>query len=234
MLSFSELIEIGNASVPFRRLYDMFNLTYNHADGTTQCKCPFHGEDKHPSARIYEDTNSWFCWTCGFAKTPIFFLKSMLDQPLTDSVVEFYKYFRKDIINANPELAGESFSADDIKLAYLRHLGDNSGILATQRKLSGIFLTKRDDLEVVLPTIVAGMDQSLIYKATRDLWRRNYNNPNFTRLYYEFTNHLDLTRSPEAPIVVCNNFNFFLANLQRSFKNFLEDPAATPRIKNVL
>lgn len=29
-----------------------------------QLKCPFHGRDTKPSARLYNNTNSFFCWVC--------------------------------------------------------------------------------------------------------------------------------------------------------------------------
>jgi DNA primase len=29
-----------------------------------QLKCPFHGRDTKPSARLYNSTNSFFCWVC--------------------------------------------------------------------------------------------------------------------------------------------------------------------------
>lgn len=32
--------------------------------GTHQVPCPFHGEDRKPSARIYADTNKIYCFTC--------------------------------------------------------------------------------------------------------------------------------------------------------------------------
>ena len=30
----------------------------------TQISCPFHGDDLHPSARVYAETNTLYCWTC--------------------------------------------------------------------------------------------------------------------------------------------------------------------------
>jgi DNA primase len=30
----------------------------------SQIRCPFHGSDSHPSARVYTTTNTIFCWTC--------------------------------------------------------------------------------------------------------------------------------------------------------------------------
>ena len=37
----------------------------NVPDGINQqISCPFHGIDSHPSARVYTQTNTIFCWTC--------------------------------------------------------------------------------------------------------------------------------------------------------------------------
>jgi len=30
----------------------------------SQLRCPFHGDDKKPSARFYKNTQSMFCWVC--------------------------------------------------------------------------------------------------------------------------------------------------------------------------
>jgi len=37
-----------------------------------QFKCDLHGgHDAKPSARVYPQTNSWFCWACGKARDPV-------------------------------------------------------------------------------------------------------------------------------------------------------------------
>jgi DNA primase len=35
-----------------------------HIVSEVQLKCPFHGRDNKPSARLYKDTKSCFCWVC--------------------------------------------------------------------------------------------------------------------------------------------------------------------------
>jgi hypothetical protein len=39
-------------------------LEIRYPNTTSQLKCPFHGEDAHPSARIYSDTNKFWCFKC--------------------------------------------------------------------------------------------------------------------------------------------------------------------------
>lgn len=36
-----------------------------------QIRCPFHGTDLHPSARVYPADNSFYCWTCKKTYTPV-------------------------------------------------------------------------------------------------------------------------------------------------------------------
>ncbi len=42
-------------------------------DGEQQFRCHLHGtgQDNKPSARLYPDTNSWYCWGCQKARDPI-------------------------------------------------------------------------------------------------------------------------------------------------------------------
>lgn len=43
-----------------------------------QFRCDLHGtgRDNKPSARVYPDTNSWYCWGCGRARDPISTLRA--------------------------------------------------------------------------------------------------------------------------------------------------------------
>jgi len=36
-----------------------------------QINCPFHGSDKNPSARVYPETNSMYCFTCKCTYDPV-------------------------------------------------------------------------------------------------------------------------------------------------------------------
>jgi len=53
----------------FVSLYDLLDLcdppvSYDSRERECQINCPFHGADLGPSARIYPDTNSMYCWAC--------------------------------------------------------------------------------------------------------------------------------------------------------------------------
>lgn len=50
-------------------IYDLFEIadpptTFLTRVKPCQISCPFHGQDTHPSARVYPDTNSFRCFTC--------------------------------------------------------------------------------------------------------------------------------------------------------------------------
>ena len=50
-------------NVSLRSLVDYFNVPCQSLGEVTQLHCPFHGNDNHASARIYE-TNTMYCWVC--------------------------------------------------------------------------------------------------------------------------------------------------------------------------
>lgn len=50
-------------AVSMRNLIDYFNIPCQSMGDITQCHCPFHGDDQHASARVYE-TNTMYCWVC--------------------------------------------------------------------------------------------------------------------------------------------------------------------------
>lgn len=48
-------------------IYDLFDLTgqkYETAEKPCQISCPFHGEDTHPSARVFPENNDMRCYYC--------------------------------------------------------------------------------------------------------------------------------------------------------------------------
>ena len=222
-LSFNELIEIGNDAVDFRTLYDYFGYGYTRSEGSTQCKCPFHGRDNHPSARIYEDTNSWFCFTCGFSKTPIYFYKDLLEKPLTDAVFDYFTRFREEIIGYDPDLAHEDFSEKAIKQAYWSHLGQQA---AGEPLLSTSFPTMvpQPQAGVLSPhyskAVLGSIDIFTFYNETRRTWERHYKAPSFFSLYMEFTSHLQRISAPTATAEDCASFNNFLLSLESRLSNF--------------
>ena len=53
-------------------------VTTRRSGRATMACCPFHGEN-HPSFAMYEDTNSYYCFTCGVKGDSYKFLMEMLE-----------------------------------------------------------------------------------------------------------------------------------------------------------
>lgn len=71
-------------NAPIRKLIDHFGIRCQSLDMITQVHCPFHGDDLHPSARIYE-SNSMYCFYCNKAWDPIDFVKDFKNVSFIDS-----------------------------------------------------------------------------------------------------------------------------------------------------
>ena len=56
----------------------MDDTTTRRSGRATMACCPFHGEN-HPSFAMYEDTNSYYCFTCGEKGDSFKFLMEMLE-----------------------------------------------------------------------------------------------------------------------------------------------------------
>jgi len=63
-------------SVSMRNLVDHYNVPCQSMGEITQVHCPFHGNDQHASARIYE-TNTMYCWVCAQMWDVISFVKDL-------------------------------------------------------------------------------------------------------------------------------------------------------------
>lgn len=51
----------------FATVMEEYNVEFKHSPhlaSEVQMKCPFHGTDNKPSARLYNATKSCFCWVC--------------------------------------------------------------------------------------------------------------------------------------------------------------------------
>ncbi len=76
--SWSERIDKIKSRVTMRQIVDYFNMPTISQGIITQMRCPFHGNDLHASARIYE-TNSMYCWVCTKSWDVISFVKDYKD-----------------------------------------------------------------------------------------------------------------------------------------------------------
>lgn len=67
MKDLKKLKELILEKLDIAKVMEDYNVSFvfnpNHVD-EVQFRCPFHGEDNKPSARLYKETNSAWCWVC--------------------------------------------------------------------------------------------------------------------------------------------------------------------------
>ena len=59
--------------IPIERLLSQYGYDVSELGSEQQFRCDLHGDgsDNAPSARVYPDTNSWYCFACGRARDVI-------------------------------------------------------------------------------------------------------------------------------------------------------------------
>lgn len=78
-------------SVPIKLVYEKY--TGGKITKKGNVSCPYHGADKHPSMKLYEDNNSFYCFTCKAYGTNIDLVKKLLN---TEDVVHVAKTICQD------------------------------------------------------------------------------------------------------------------------------------------
>jgi hypothetical protein len=56
--------EAIKGQVPLYRILGDYGVPFSGGGTPEQIHCPFHGEDKNKSARIYPENDSMYCWVC--------------------------------------------------------------------------------------------------------------------------------------------------------------------------
>jgi DNA primase len=74
------------SQVKLRKLLDYYNISCQSNGEITQLHCPFHGDDAHPSARVYE-TNTMYCWVCNKTWDVVEFIKDLNNLNFKEAVV---------------------------------------------------------------------------------------------------------------------------------------------------
>lgn len=62
-----------------------------------QFRCPFHGKDNKPSARLYKETKSCFCWVCRKKWDVISFIRDMEQMKYNEAVAHIISKYRVDL-----------------------------------------------------------------------------------------------------------------------------------------
>ena len=61
------------SSLPIRQVFEQYSVDINR-NGFAHC--PFH-PDRHPSLKVYDETNTWHCFSCGRGSDAIDFVMQM-------------------------------------------------------------------------------------------------------------------------------------------------------------
>ena len=61
-----------------------------------QFKCPFHGRDNKPSARLYNTTNSCYCWVCKKSWDVVSFIGDKENLNFVQSLKHIVEYYKID------------------------------------------------------------------------------------------------------------------------------------------
>ena len=79
-------------------------------DREEQFPCDLHGDgqDNKPSARVYPDSNSWFCFACGLARDTIDTVRAKHDLGFMQAIAWLEKRYGLDPLPFDPEEPEES------------------------------------------------------------------------------------------------------------------------------
>jgi len=100
-------------------------FVYNpHAATEIQFKCPFHGKDNKPSARLYKETKSLWCWKCHKRWDVIDFIKDKESLSYVGAVLHIIGTYHVDtssIPDTPRSLAPEKpVEVSDLNIEFMR------------------------------------------------------------------------------------------------------------------
>ncbi len=91
-LDWKPRIEAVKEKVSIFDVAELFNVGIK-GEFDHNISCPFHGEDRHPSMRIYKDTNSYYCWACNRSGDVVDMAKEFLEEPFYAAVLHLAEKF---------------------------------------------------------------------------------------------------------------------------------------------
>ena len=142
-------------AVSMRNLVDYYNVPAQSVGEITQVHCPFHGNDQHASARIYE-TNTMYCWVCSQMWDVISFmrdfkgisfadactvLEDMYGIAKTDKSIAYHEESFNDFLKNNEPVKEKDFDRDFEKISNLLIKNRNSFSLKEYSKYFYFFDT---------------------------------------------------------------------------------------------
>jgi hypothetical protein len=95
-----------------------------HLASEVQFKCPIHGKDSKPSARLYNSTKSCYCWVCRKSWDVVSFVKDMEKLSYNETLDYIIKRYRIDTssIPETPELGlpDRTYSVKEVDVIQIR------------------------------------------------------------------------------------------------------------------
>lgn len=95
-----------------------------HLVDEVQFKCPIHGKDSKPSARLYNTTNTCYCWVCRKSWDVVSFVMDMEKMSFRHTLQYLIKKFNIDTssILETPELSlpVHSYSEEEVQLQFIK------------------------------------------------------------------------------------------------------------------
>ena len=96
------------ARVSMQEILDRYNIETKN----NMFKCPFHGEDRHPSAKAY--TNSYHCFCCSSSGDTIRFVENLFNLPFREAMQKINIDFN---LGLNPDVPIDYQKINEIKQA---------------------------------------------------------------------------------------------------------------------
>ena len=96
---FQQRIEHLKKTVPIRSVLDHFNVQCMGHGNIVQVRCPFHGYDKHASAKIYA-SNTMYCFVCQKSWDVLGFVQDKLTIDFKSAIKYIEQNFNVPVLKA--------------------------------------------------------------------------------------------------------------------------------------
>lgn len=145
-----------------------FAFNPRHA-AEVQFRCPFHGKDQNPSARLYRNTQSCFCWFCKKKWDVVSFIQDKEGYGFLNALKFIVERYRVDTssIPEDPEIKLDpppEVSNDDVNLTCIRRrLQELRGIIPLEKyrtlaytyQMIGFYRSKEVDVSETIKKLEA-------------------------------------------------------------------------------
>lgn len=205
LVEWNDLIEAVN-QLPVRFILRQLNIPYKRESGDTQCKCPLHGDDTHPSARIYEDTNMFKCYACDVVKSNLGLYCAVEATSISQGILDLVTLFKTDLIKMGYDWA-TTLTQEDITYARIHR----------KRSKGGFGVVTSEETTVLEPAATTPTARELKAFRTRirPLWWALKEHPRFREFYSAFDQDLN------HPATSTRTLDRWFQFLQKQFQDTL-------------